>query len=342
MKTIIKLTVILCTTIILFSCNNNDDDTPQNPILGIWEVVDGTLVDFDKYVYFNTDNTVNILGETPDNFKIIFNTNYSVSSDKITIDGLAQGGPAIFNYHLNGDNLTLRDRGVILKRIDNATSPSSWLQELNILSEGDAPWEGDVDIAFTYDKTKIVYGKTNDSDHIGLIDPNTFEEVGQIATSNSAKAVEIEKYNEPERYRFESNNGSEKFYGYDVSNNSLELIATTPGAWITGLASVDYKKIWAASNNESSLYLYNYDTENIDQTITLEIQPQGLDYQNGFLFICDGRFVHKTQVSPTFKVLKSYKIIGTSISGIAFDGNNFWVSGYKDGKYKIIKTSLVL
>jgi len=34
MKTIIKLTVILCTTIIFFSCNNDDDSLPQGLTIG--------------------------------------------------------------------------------------------------------------------------------------------------------------------------------------------------------------------------------------------------------------------------------------------------------------------
>ena len=108
------------------------------------------------------------------------------------------------------------------------------------------------------------------------------------------------------------------------------------------MASVNSTQIWVASSNEARLYLYNYSTELIEDTIALELRPEGLDYQNDLLYICDGSFLHKCQTTPNFEVLETYGISNFQISGVAFDGTNFWVNGYdtNEDAYKIIKTSL--
>ncbi|WAC03463.1 hypothetical protein N7U66_08230 [Lacinutrix neustonica] len=352
MKTLYKTILLLIISISIFNCSKDDDSSNQtlNPLLGQWEITSGDFIyGSDKYIYFNTDNTANILRQTNDNFKGIYSPNYSISNGEVTIDGTGgQGSPGLFNYVLDGNTLTLSSSTSTktLQKIDNGQNSSDWVETLNILSQGNAPWEGDVDIAFTYDKTAIVYGKTNASDHIGLINPETFEEIGQIATTNSARAVEIEKYDGSLRYVFQSNNGSDNFHAYYNSNNNLAFDSLETGAWIKGPASQDADKIWVASSNESSLYLYNYvlSPHLIEHTIALEIQPEGLDYQNGHLYVCDGQFVHKCQIAPNFQVVSSYRVQDTTISGIAFDGINFWVSGYNysNSNHVIVKTNLTL
>ncbi|WP_044403154.1 hypothetical protein [Lacinutrix sp. Hel_I_90] len=357
MKPLNKTLLLILLSICLFHCSKNDDDAADNstngasnPLLGQWEITSGSFIhDSDKYIYFNTDNTANILRETSDNFKGIYSPNYSITNNQVTIDGTGgQGSPGVFSYTITENTATLSNgsSSKILQKIDNGPSSSSWVEELSILLQGNAPWDGEVDLAFTYDKTAIVYGKTTDADHIGLIDPDTFLEIGQIATTNSAIAVEIEKYNAPERYVFQSDNGSDNFHAYYENSNNLGFDSVATGAWIKGLASVNTTTLWVASSNESSLYLYNYapSPDVIEQTIALEIQPEGLDYQNGFLYVCDGRFVHKCQVTPSFQVISSYRVKDTSISGIAFDGVNFWISGYNftNESYTIVKTSLTL
>ena len=41
---------------------------------------------------------------------------------------------------------------------------------------------------------EIIYGMNDEATYIPLIDPITFAEIGQIATTNIATAVEIEKF----------------------------------------------------------------------------------------------------------------------------------------------------
>lgn len=349
MKNLLKYSIIFL-TIICFNCNNDDDNgyNTQNLLIGQWEISSGFLAfGTDKYVYFNTNNTVDILRETTENFRGKFSPNFSISANEVIIEETGgQGADGIFSYTIEGNLLTLSSgsREIVLQRIDNGPELSDWIKELSVLSVGSAPWEGEVDIAFTYDKTRIVYGKSSSSGHIALIDPETFEEVGQIETTRSARAVEIEKFNAPSRYVFQSDNGSDQFYGYTESSNTLSFTSLEIGSWIRGLASVDGVTIWVSSNNESSLYLYNYFNAAIEITRELNIQPKGLDYQNGFLYVCDGFYVHKCQVSPIFEVLESYEIPNVAIEGIAFDGTNFWVNGYNflNETNNLIKTSLTL
>jgi len=352
MKTLLKTLLLAITSVIIFNCSKDDENSNANinPLLGQWQFTSGDFIyNSDKYVYFNSDNTVDILRQTDDNFKGIFSPDYSITNNQVTIDGVGgQGSPGVFDYSIEENTLTLTGNTstITFQKINNAPVINNWIETLSILNQGTAPWEGSVDIAFTHDKSSIVYGKTNDSDYIALIDPETFEETGQIATTNSASAVEIEKFDLPDRYVFQSNNGSDTFHAYFENTNSLDFDSIETGAWIKGLASVNFITIWVASSNESSLYLYDYGTSphTITQTINISIQPNGLDYQDGFLYVCDGQFLHKCQVTPNFEVLKSYKLDNIGIDGIAFDGNNFWISGYnyQNDNSVIVKTSLTL
>lgn len=348
MKTLLKFMVAL----LLLGCGGNDDNsnTPEENILeGQWRLISGSFYNgADKFAYFNADNTLDILRETNDNFKGNFNTTYTIDDSQITINGLPQSGPISYDYILEDDILALTNdftSATLQKVTSGAPDLSSWITELTVLEEGNAPWEGYVDIAFSYDKTQILYGTTNDGDYIALIDPNTFNEVGQITTTRSAYAVEVEKFDLPDRYIFMSDNGAEEFFGYYENNiNTLGVTSQELGAWITGLASVDSRNIWAASGNESTLYLYDYDTSNIDITIPIQVNPLGLDYQNDMLYVSDGNTLHKCQTTPNFEVLESYSIPDFTIGGVAFDGTNFWVNGYdaSDDSFKIVKTSLTL
>jgi len=346
MKILIKYVLITLISISLFNCNSDDDsNSEQNLLLGKWEVTSGNFIGSQpKYLIFNSNNTLDFLFERDLGFKRIFTSDYTVSSEsevEINVQGFLP-----FQYTLNQNTLSISDGPNTLQLIKNENAPNveDWIKVLSILEEGNAPWDGSVDIAFTYDKTKIVYGNTNTSEYIGLIDPNTFEEVGQIETTYNAYAVEVEKFDVPDKYIFQSDGGSDRFYGYSENNNNLDVTSSSLGPWIRGLASINSTQIWASSHSAKRLYLYNYSTELIEETIAIEIQPEGLDYQNGFLYICDGQYLHKCQTTPNFEALETYIIEDKSIEGIAFDGTNFWINGrdFSSDSPKLIKTNLTL
>jgi hypothetical protein len=343
----LKHFIILLLSITLFSCSSDDDNTnlEQDPLLGKWEVSSGIFLESQpKYLIFNTDNTINFLMETGLGFKSNDKIGYTVSGSEININ---VQGFIPFEYKLDQNTLQIIDGATVLQLIKNDNAPSSedWIEELSILGNGDAPWSGEVDIAFTYDKSKIVYGMNDAASYIPLIDPVSFTEVGQIATTNRATAVEIEKFEDPDRYLFQSNANSNEISVYKMDDGIYQFNLEADQK-ISGMASVDSQYLWVASNkDEGSINLINVADNTIDQTIALGYyNVNGLDYQNGFLYIADGVYLHKCQTTPTFKTVATYGIPDFGIQGIAFDGSNFWASGFdeKENGYKLIKINLAL
>lgn len=345
MKKFIKHTTFILLAIILFNCSSDDDNksSDQNPLLGKWETVSGSLVDgfIPKYIIFNNDNSVNLLMERELGFKNTFKTSYSVTQSDVTIN---LQGDVIYQYIIDGETLTITDgdsNTSQYQKNNSAPNTDDWVQQLSILNQGEAPWEGAVDIAFTYDKTKIVYGMNASATYIPLLSPETFEEVGQITAVSEARVVEIEKYNDPDRYIFQSSGDSDLISYYTV-NNGIYAGNIEIASEISGLASVDEAQIWISENNDWKLRLYDYNSDVVVNEIQLDRQTYGLDYQGDYLFISDATSFHKCQINPDFQVMDSYSIPDTQIFGIAFDGTNFWVSGYNNNAYKLIKTNLTL
>ncbi len=339
----IKSTFILFVVLTAFSCGKKDEDAKPPEIenaFGTWEIISGHATYFEKnakYVHINEDNTIDILSEDALGFKGDFSAIITVSDKQITISSYSS---SIYNYILEEDKLTMTggDGNTIVLKRNSIPDASVWVKELSILSEGAAPWDGNVDIA--YNGTHIVYGKDRDSNRIGLVNTNNFILEGEIITSKSAYAVEVEKFDSPERYIFQSNNGHSSFYAYFEDTNTQSFESLNLGAWIKGLASIDDKTIWVSSGNEGQLYYYNYFNvpHQILQTIDVDFQPKGLDFQDGFLYVSDGIRIHKCQTTPTFRAIESYRIPNHRISGVAFDGVNFWFSTTD----KLIKSNLTL
>lgn len=348
MKTILKHAAIVFLSLALFNCSSDDDnnnDTLQNPLLGKWEAVSGSLLDgfIPNYIIFNVDDSANLLIERSLGFKNNLETDYSTSGSELTIN---LQGNINYQYSIDGETLTITgstSNTAQFQKNNNAPNVNDWVQELSVLNQGDAPWDGVVDIAFTYDKTQILYGMNASATYIPLINPQTFEEVGQIASASEARIVEIEKFDVPDRYLFQSS-GNSDLITYYTMNDGMVAGNIEIAAEITGLASVNETQLWLSNNDDRILYLYNYASETLDNEIDIGIGTFGLDYQNGYLYISDSVSLHKCQTSPDFQVLESYSIPDTEIFGIAFDGVNFWVSGYdySVNNYQLIKTNLTL
>jgi hypothetical protein len=179
-----------------------------------------------------------------------------------------------------------------------------------------------------------------------MIDPVDFSVVETMPTTNSAYAVEIEKSETPQRQLFQSDNGYTKFKSYIYASNDLYYTSIELGAWISGIASVEPGYLWAASSNNSSLYYYKSNGAltpgEVLETIPLDFQPNGLDYQDGFLYVTERNRVHKCRTSPDFKAIETYKIADNNVYGIAYDGANFWLSTQTWGEvgYKLLKVEI--
>lgn len=353
MKTISKIIGIIACLLVI-GCGNDDDNTPAENeetvamIVGEWERTSGTLLGFEAdYLIFNDNNTLNYLTEDSLGFREKGSGNYTSNETQVTIDILFFGNNLV-NFTITENTLQLQDSSGNLSsynRATNAPAPGEWIETINPISQGVAPWDEDADIA--YNGTHILLGNGNETDAIGLINPETFNLDDMIPTTRSVYAVEVEKFDVPDKYIFQSSNGSSKFAAYFENTNTQDFESIDLGAWISGLASVDQFKIWATSGNEQSLYLLNYTNPGaqiIERTIPLDRGLEGLDYQDGILYMCARGYIYKCDVSTSFEIIDTYQLEDYRAVGIAFDGTNFWVNASSnDGSpNQLIKTSLTL
>ncbi|MBG47284.1 MAG: hypothetical protein CML05_03230 [Pseudozobellia sp.] len=322
------------------------EETPEEEPLkidGTWAVSSTDFYEYQYTSYFiiNPDNTLTILDEDEMGFRDLNNANYTHDEENSQITINFGFGSSLANYTLTEDELVLSfPDGTVTLNKNEAIADNQWLEELTILEEGDAPWTDSVDIA--WNGSQILVGNGYEADDIGIVNPETFALDGTITTTRSAFAVEIEKFDDPSKYLFQSSNGSAKFYIYQESDNTYLEESLDMGAWIYGLASIDERRIWAASGNERSLYLYNYNTDTIEQTIELDTRPNGLDYQDGHLYVCANNKLFKCDVSDGLQVVNSYSIPNVQIYGVAYDGSNFWVYGERNNEGKLIKIDLTI
>ncbi|NHF61450.1 hypothetical protein FK220_019005 [Flavobacteriaceae bacterium TP-CH-4] len=351
----------LFTILSLVSCSKDDGpeiqplpDTMETPgptseetptVFGIWEAKSGSIGGGDtKYVFINEDNTIDILDEDELGFRSDFNTNITVSENQITLSGGGEGGTPIYNYSLEGDELTIilpyEADPVKFERASSAPDADTWVKPLSMLNEGVVPWERDVDIAF--DGTYLL-GFYSEDREILKIDPTDFSIADRMPTTRSAYSVEIEKSDSEFKQLFQSSNGSNKFYSYIYSSNTHYYDSEELGSWIRGLASVNPGNLWVSSSNAEALYHYKSNGAlspgEVLKTVGLDFQPGGLDYQDGYLYLTERNRIHKCITSPEFRAVASYKLSGQSVNGIAFDGSHFWLStkDWAEGTSKVVQ-----
>ncbi len=309
-----------------------EDATSTTPAAyGIWEVTSEIGSDVAKYVYINEDNTLIILSEDQLGFKRAERTNVIVSVNQLSTNGYYGSLNGVNNYEVNGDILTLTrsydSNPVIMQRSTTAPNSSEWITELTILDESNTTWDRAVDIAF--DGTYLL-GFNSDDHNIEQINPIDFSLEGVIPTTRSAYAVEIEKSDDPNRQLFQSDNGSRNYQSYIYSSNSFYYTSIDLGAWVNGIASKVPGELWVASGNEQTLYHYfshgPLSPGEILGNIPLDFTPKGLDYRDGFLYVTEENRVHKCQLTPEFKAIETYELRSHNVSGITYDGTNFWLA----------------
>ncbi|RMB56735.1 hypothetical protein EAX61_13085 [Dokdonia sinensis] len=354
MKTLFKITGMFIVLLTL-GCGGNDDDGGTTPmmedasIVGDWQRNSGTILGLElDYLLVNEDNTINILNEDALGFRDNTSGNYTATDEQVTVD-FSFFGTNLVNYSVTETTLELRESNGNLStytRVSDAPNVDSWITRITVLSQGDAPWDEDADIAFN--GSHILLGNGYEAESIGLVNTETFALDGTITTTESAFAVEVEKFDVPDKYIFQSNNGFSGFTAFTEDTNTEIFTSLEMGAWIKGLASINSTHIWASSGNEDTLYLLSYNssgtTQVIEQTIELDRDVQGLDYQSGFLYVCSNGNIYKCDASDSFQVVETITLEGYSVNGIAFDGTNFWVNARSrtGGPRQIIQTSLTL
>lgn len=353
MKTLLKITGIFALLITLGCGGSDDDGTPPDmettaSIIGDWQRNSGSLLGNQwDYLLINQDNTLNLFVQDDDGFRDENTGNYTATDNQVTVD-VGFFGSSLLNYTVTDNTLELQENSGNVStytRVTNAPSSDTWIQKLTILSQGNAPWNETADIAFN--GTQILLGNGYAADNIGLINPETFALDGVITTTQSAFAVEVEKYDVPDKYIFQSDNGSTQFKAYTEDSNLEGFTSLELGSWIYGLASTENFTVWASSGNEETLYLLDYTNSGaqmITRTIPFDRRIDGMDYQNDLLYICSQGNIYICDVSSSFEVLETITVEGYSASGIAFDGTNFWINASSNdgGSNQLIKTSLTL
>jgi hypothetical protein len=354
MKTSIRILLALCLTAGIYSCKNDDDAAPKPPeetatIIGNWRLNSGTFnIENAQILSISADNSLIVLAEDSMGFRDESRGNYTQTDTQLTID-FQFSGVSILNYTVTDNSLTIVNSSgdsVVFSKEVAAIDSEAWIKDISILTQGNAPWDSQVDIA--YDGTHILVGNGYATNQIGFFNTTTLTIDSEMITTESAFAVEVEKYMGVDRYIFQSDNGSRNYTAFREDTGAEEYTSIDFGSWIKGIASVDATQVWIASSNENTLYLHDYGTawptQTIEQTILLDRSLEGLDYKKGFLYECSQCLIYKCQTSPNFEVVESTSLDGYYVHGIAFDGTNFWLyASTSDGTpNRIIKSSLTL
>mgnify|MGYP001228890890 CR=1 FL=1 len=343
MKKIKILIAIFLVGVLNFSCSGDDDGGGMDnlSVVGTWEVLSGTNFENAVNFVFKSDNTFAILYQDELGFRDVQSGNYSDNTDssQLTMQFFIA---TLVNYNLEGDqlNLNFSDGETVTLRRTQDNPEANWITNLTILQEGNAPWTEDSDIA--WNGTHILLGNGYEVEDIGLINPETLELDDVITTTESAFAVEVEKSNFADRYIFKSDNGFSKYMFYTEDTETYVGESTDLGPWINGIASVGNSDVWVSSGNNNALYLHDYASDLIEKTIDLgDRSADGLDYQDGFLYVCSQGNLYKCDVSGSDIIITdTYGLPGYVINGVAFDGSNFWVNAIQGNQGKLIKINL--
>ena len=328
--------------------NGGNGGTETPAVYGAWAITSNTAVDFNdsdpvflsssKYLRVESDNTFAVLNETsPNAFHAVRSGVVSATTKQVGLDG------RFFNYTVSGDTLTLsRPNGqVVATHAPSAPAMSAWV--VPAVAGAAVPVTADIaegtDLA--WDGSHFWVGTTSNRDGIQEIALDTGEVSSTIPTSLDVIGIGWDG-----AHFWVSNDGQDKVYKIDNAGAVLET-SPTMGPWVEGIA-FDGTKIWGYSHNEQTLYAYVPGTTTLTDTIPLpDAYGGGIEFANGFLYLVTGNSIYKIQTSPP-KVVTTYSFYGLyDLTGIAFDGTDFFVLGNAsvsessaDAKWQIQKVTL--
>ena len=273
-----------------------------------------------KFLRVESDDTFAVLNDTsPNHFHGVRSGVVSATSKQVGLDG------RFYNYAVSGDTLTLSrpDGQVVATRTSSAPASNVWV--VPAIASGAAVSLG----GSIQDGTDLAW----DGSHFWVGNGYYTHELQEIAldTGNATSTLPLTLYAWglawDGSHFWVSDDGQEKIYKIDNTGAVLET-SPTMGAWVEGIA-FDGTKIWAYSNNEQTLYAYVPGTSTLTDNVPMldaNAYGAGLEYANGFLYLASGNFIYKIQTSPV-KVVATYSFYGLSMSGIGFNGSDFYVFG---------------
>ncbi len=361
MKTLFKSIVILS---ILFQirCSNDDNANIEQieieeelpavevSLIGSWEASNFLLGDstiFNAFFIIESEN-IFLLEEDENSFRREFIGTYEATEDSIFIT--SEGGITQLTYTLDANTLSIIDsfdQETLFSRQETPINPNSWITDLEISLQVEAPHNESVDIGHC--NNLIFFPNGNSAPSISLIGDDTFTTLGifNSATTENTTAFEVENNNSTFNFMFIG----EQFGDIDVKFKN----DNTPVGEITefipdylGLASVNSSLLFISHDFGFSFSLYNYFTGVAVYTNTSLPRLEGMAYKNDYLYVCSNGNIYKCEASLTdseLVVIESYSLPDNlEAVGIAYD-EEFFVINAEDpssGTFYIIRTNLTL
>ncbi|WP_160112160.1 hypothetical protein [Aquimarina sp. AU58] len=348
MKTIQFIVIILVASMCI-RCNKDDNANtiaPETKIIdGSWEHTSGIILDGSiKFITIDKEKGILImLFENELGFRGIQQYNVTINENSINFGATTEISEFGYVLEKNELKITFRSNAATFKRLDTDLDPDNWVKPLTILQNAAVPFK-DIDIAF--DGSSIL-GYSEEDAGILKINPETLAIESVIVTTLAPKSVEIEKSN-TNPLLFQASSGSNTFRASFYNTGETFYTSISNGGSITGLASEKSGYIWVATDNDEYINRYKSNGSlspgEIIQQIDLKFNSvNGLDFQGGYLYVADGQYLYKCQIVPEFKAIKSYRIPGYSMKGVAFDGTNFWFNTQgEDNAFYLLKSDLTL
>ena len=336
MRTIRGCVAAVVVALLATACgSDNGGGTPDGgggtpAIYGAWSITSLTGGDVNdpepvfvasaKFLRVENDDTFAVLNETtPNGFHGVRSGVVSASTKQVGLDG------RFFNYTVSGDTLTLSrpDGQIVATRTASAPASNVWV--VPAVASGaavalDASIKDGTDLA--WDGSHFWVGNGYYTNKLQQIALDTGAVTSTQPTADYAWGLAWDG-----SHFWVSDDGQEKIYKIDNTGAVLET-SPTMGAWVQGIA-FGGTKVWAYSNNEQTLYAYVPGTTTLTDNVPMldaNAYNAGLEYANGFLYLASGNFIYKMQTSPV-KVVTTYSFYGLYMSGIGFNGTDFYVFG---------------
>ena len=295
----------------------------SNPnIYNKWQVISG--MNGAAYLIINSDNSYYELDSATYGFKTLNSGTALITGSQIQ-GGMYNNFSGTYDYSISNDTLKLTNINgtAILVKNSNAPDKSTWITFVTLTDSINPPVTGgDYREDMGFDGVNILWAGDYDSDTIYQINPTTHLITGKIFIG-SANICYYGQINYASSFIWISN--SEVVYKISPLNPTV-IISTSPQlstlGSITGMALVGqymWYCDWAGN-------IYTWDVNGTTVTKQFNFPVSGMEYVNGFLYMNEGNYVYKCQVSP-FQVLTTYQISPTPVNsfGITYDGSKFWI-----------------
>ncbi len=334
MKVLVKVCIALMVGVFISGCTKDSTSTSPSTsvsstsaLAGNWVVLSG--LPQTKYLSIHGDNVYFNLHEFAYGLRAMDGGVAQVSGGTIDL------GQSIYNYTVSGDTLQLTAPGqsVVCVRSTTAPSDSQWVSAVKVLDTMSTPIPDATDM--TIMGNIMWYGNGYSSHNLYRINLST-RDVDTLPTTVYAWAVEWDGSN-----LWASSDGSTTIQKIDTATGATKFTSVQMGAWIYGIAW-DGTVLWCTSNNEQSIYRYDPVGDMVLTTYRLGsgAYAGGVAYANGSLYVCTNGVINKCTTSP-FGTAAAFQIPGIYAFGLAFDGTDFWVSGYdSQNKYMMYKVAL--